>query len=63
VQELRSGAGSLRRLRDLPALLQGEEGSLQEVLRGRSLHGLCGPRLLREGLPGSGLLFGSRLRL
>jgi hypothetical protein len=34
VQDLRSGAGpgSLRRLLDLPDLLQGEEGSLQEVL-------------------------------
>ncbi len=35
VQDLLPGAGPgslLRRLRDLPALLQGEEGSLQEVL-------------------------------
>jgi hypothetical protein len=57
VQDLRSGAGpgSLRRLRDLQALLQGEEGPLQEVLRG-TLHGLCRSGVLREGLPGSGVL-------
>jgi hypothetical protein len=57
VQDLRSGAGpgSLRRLRDLQALLQGEEGPLQEVLRS-ALHDLRGSGLLRQGLPGSGLL-------
>jgi hypothetical protein len=68
VQGLRSGAGpgSLRRLLDLPALLQGEEDSLLlEVLCGSGL--LCSSGLLREGMPGSlcgsGPLRGSDLRL
>jgi hypothetical protein len=49
-------SGLLHRLRDLQALLQGQEGLLQEVLRGLPLHDLCSPRLLREGLPRPRLL-------
>jgi hypothetical protein len=64
VQGLRSGAGpgSLRRLLDLPALLQGEEDSLLlEVLCGSG--SLLGPVCGSGSLCGSGPLRGSDLRL
>jgi hypothetical protein len=63
VQGLRSGAGPgpLRRLLDLPALLQGEEDSLPEVLCGSG--SLLGSLRGSGSLCGSGPLCGSDLRL